>query len=136
MFFPCMAAQIAQRLYIPHYCFHAFRKLHVLSTGSVPFGCYMSFPLVLFPSDVTCPLLWFCSLRKFCRSLLQQFPAYSFRFFPGTDPVHIYIFICFFHKTAEGFPGPISTKVSIPCAIIALMLCSQRTEELTCLTRS
>ena len=32
-------------------------------TASMPFGNYMSSPLVLFPSDVTCPSHWFCSLR-------------------------------------------------------------------------
>ena len=119
------------------------------STGSVPLGNYMSFPLFLFPSDVTCPLLCFCSLRMLHVSSAGSVPFgnsadHCFSSSPHTVSAssqvlirYIFTFLSiFFIKPLRVFPGPISTKVSIPCAIIALMLCSQRTEELTCLTKS
>ena len=107
-------------------------------TASMPFGNYMSSPLVLFPSDVTCPSHWFCSLRMlhvlssasvpFGNSADHCFSSSPHTVSASSQVLIRYIFTflsVFFIKPLRVFPGPISTKVSIPCAIIALMLCSQ-----------
>ena len=56
-------------------------------------------------------------------------------FLIGADIVTFYIPVDFFKKPVSVLPGPISTKVSTPSAIIASMLCCHRTPDATCWIR-
>ena len=109
------------------------------STGSVPLGNYMSFPLFLFPSEITCPLLCFCSLRMLHVSSAGSVPFgnsadHCFSSSPHTVSAssqvlirYIFTFLSvFFIKPLRVFPGQSPQRCQFPAR--SLLSCSAPSE--------